>query len=262
MDKELRYYNICSPCGVAELGNYSRTNKPGYLDKLSHYSIVPLHQPMGFNRIYTNSSTAMDTNMGVGMIADPSITNIYPEDSSRTEALVVCGYEPRMHEIDGKLYSVWEIRQYQTMAFPSWDNRNRLFNNTLGFFDYKRALRDYVLQLAYFRADQIGDVDFVAETIGYHNLDNDAYYRAVEIGGDDQFSSEIYRLAHEEIRQHRVEELTALGLDYPLIRYGRTKGEEYIHSMAIWVGDIVPNEQVQNTMALSIGYPGGEYYRS
>lgn len=261
MDKESRYYNICSPCGVTELGNYSRTNKPAYLDKLGHYFIVPLHQPDGFSRIFTNSSTAMDTNKGIGMIADPSVTQIYPEDPARVEALVVCGYEPRTHEIDGKLYNVWEIRQYQTMAFPSWDNRNRMFNNTLGFFDYKSALRDYVLQLAYFRADQIGDVDFVSETTDYYNMDNDVYYRITELGGSDEFSAETYHLAYEEIRQRRVEQLTALGLVYPLRRYGRTSGEEYIHSMAIWVGDIAPNQQAQNTMALSLGYPGEDYFR-
>lgn len=135
MDNESKYYSICYPCGVTKLGNYSRTNKPGYLDKLEHYSIVPLHQPKGFNRIFTNSSTAMDTNRGIGIIADPSVTGIYPEDPSRIEALVVFGYEPRKYDLEGSLYDAWEIGQYQTMAFPVWDKRNRLYNTTLGFFD-------------------------------------------------------------------------------------------------------------------------------
>lgn len=260
MNWERKYYSICDPCSVSALGNFSLTEKANYLNKLKNYQLVPLFQPDGFNRVLNTPSTRMDTNYGIAMFADPEITCIYPEEVGRAEAIAVCGYDSVVYNIEGHEYVVWEIRQYQTVVFAPSGNRNREFNRTLGFFDYKAALREYVKQLARYNAEVLDNVDFVSEMIEYHEIDRDIHIRALALSGSERPSMEYYQQADYEIQSERMRYLSAKGLTYPLVK-PRGDGTLGVTSMGVWVGDIIPNEDVQSTMAISRGYPGQDYYR-
>jgi len=261
MDAEKRIYNICVPCPVSELGQYLKTQKSWYADKLAHYSLIPLFQPYGYNKITTVSSTQIDTDIGIALFAPPEISGIYPDEHDNPEALAVSCYQYVDSYIAGYHYPTWEIRQYQTFSSEFWDKRNKRFNTALGFFDYKSALRDYLKQFARFNADQLGNVDFVSETVDYYGIAHHVYERACEICGKSKPSDEAYAQADYEIAQSRIRYLESVGFTEPVLKF-TTDGSEWTYAMAMWVGDIVPNESAQSTMALSIGYPGGDYYRS
>lgn len=260
MENEKRIYNICQPCPVSELGQYLNTKKSSYADKLAYYLLIPLFQPYGYNRITTVSSTLIDTDIGIALFAPPEISGIYPDEQDNPEALAVSCYQYVDSYINGYCYPTWEIRQYQTAISDFGDKRNRKFNSTLGFFDYKSALRDYLKQFARFNADQLGNVDFLSETIDYYGIAHHVYVRACEICGKSKPTDKACVQADYEIAQSRIQYLESVGFTEPVIK-PTSDGSSRISAMAMWVGDIVPNESAQNTMAVSLGYPVGDYYR-
>lgn len=250
----------CNPTPLPSLGNFLYTEKTKYIRRYyeGDYLLVPLYQQSG-EHVIPMHTTELDTNNGVCIYSpnnEISYPHAYAEGYQR--ALAVCGYHKYVDIVeDWSGQNVWDIRQFQTCRF--WDDRRgKKSNEILGFFDYRRVLIEYVLQLASFTAKQVGGVDFVSFNLFYYGFNEDAHRIAREMSKSDKPNAYYVAEAQRVLVDQRCDEAVKMGFTHRLYNLGQND-EELVYAMAIHVGEIEPIDIVQSNMGIVNKFTGEEY---
>jgi hypothetical protein len=259
---ERDHYFCCSPTPLATIGDYLHTQKQKYIDRYyqGDYFLLPIYQQYG-KFVMPMHTTALDTNRGVCIYSpNPEISYPHAYAEGHQRALAVCGYQDCVdivEEWSGQ--NVWDIRQFQTCKI--WDDRRgKKANEVLGFFDYRRVLIEYVLQLASFTARQVGGVDFVSLNLFDYHFNDEAYRMAQEISRTEKPNAHFIAEAQRTLFGQRCDEAMNMGFTHKLYNLG-PNDEELVYAMAMHVDEIQPNSAVQSNMGILNTITGQEYGR-